>query len=151
MVRLIVVRLWFWAAVLRPLKHVVPVPVLVRLVHPRRATAKHASGLAGRLDTLFRARRPFPRRSPGNCLERAFGAYRLLCLAGEHPELVIGMRPSEPAGQVEGHTWVVVDGRAIGEDDGALAGFIRMAAFDAGGRLTRDAVPGPVGGGLDVA
>jgi hypothetical protein len=151
MVHSIVVRLWFWAAVLRPLKHVVPLPVLVRLVHPRRATAKHGSGLAGRLDALFRASGPFPRRSPGNCLERAFGAYRLLCLAGEHPELVIGMRPSGPAGQVDGHTWVVVDGRAIGEDDRTLADFIRVAAFDAAGRLTTDAVPGPVGGGPDVA
>jgi hypothetical protein len=133
--RLLAARLWFWAAVVRPLKHILPVVALVRVVHPRPAVPHRASGLAERLDALFRSPGRFPRRPPSNCLERALGAYRLLCRAGATPELVIGMRRG-PGDAIEGHTWVVVDGRPLGEEEGALAGFARILAFDAQGRQT---------------
>jgi hypothetical protein len=38
--------------------------------------------------------------------------------------------------RIEGHTWVVVDGRPLGEHPGALAGFAPVLAFDARGRQT---------------
>ena len=38
--------------------------------------------------------------------------------------------------RVEGHTWVVVDGRPLGEHPSALAGFEPVIAFDARGRQT---------------
>ena len=131
---LILARLWLWAALVRSLKHVLPIVVLVRLVHARPARDGQ-SGLAGRLDVLFRCTRHFPRRPPSNCLERSLGAYRLLCRAGAQPELVIGMKRAT-GGRIEGHTWVVVNGRPLAEDMGALAGFAPLLAFDAQGRRT---------------
>jgi transglutaminase superfamily protein len=129
---LLLVRLWLWAVLLRPLKHVLPIVALVRLVHARPARGGQ-SGLAGRLDVLFRYARRFPHRAPSNCLERSLGAYRLLCRAGAQPELVIGMKRTS-GGRIEGHTWVVVDARPLAEDTGALAGFAPLLAFDAHGR-----------------
>jgi Transglutaminase-like superfamily len=132
---LVVARLWFWAAVVRSLKHVVPVVTLVRIVHARPAGRQRASGLADRLDTLFRRTGRFPRRPPSNCLERSLGAYRLLCRAGAQPELVIGMKRG-PDDAIEGHTWVMVDGRPLGENQAVLAAFGRVLAFDVHGRQT---------------
>jgi hypothetical protein len=132
---LLLARLWFWAALVRSLKHVMPIVVLVRVVHARPAAGGSQSGLAGRLDVLFRRAGRFPRRPPSNCLERSLGAYRLLCRTGAQPELVIGMKRA-PGDRLEGHTWVVVDGRPLGEDTGALAGFAPVLAFDARGRQT---------------
>jgi hypothetical protein len=131
---LLLARVWLWAALVRSLKHVLPIVVLVRLVHARPARGGQR-GLAGRLDVLFRCARRFPRRPPSNCLERSLGAYRLLCRAGAQPELVIGMKRA-PGGRIEGHTWVVVDGQPLAEDKGALAGFAPLLAFDAQGRQT---------------
>jgi hypothetical protein len=132
---LVLARLWFWAAVVRPLKHVVPIMALARVVHARPVPRRRESGLADRLDVLFRSTGRFPSRPPSNCLERSLGAYRLLCLAGAQPELVIGMKRG-PGDRIEGHTWVVVDGRPLGETAGAVAGFARVLAFDARGRQT---------------
>jgi Transglutaminase-like superfamily len=132
---LLLARLWFWAAVVRLLKHVVTIVVLVRVVHAPPSAGGSQSGLAGRLDVLFRRAGRFPRRPPSNCLERSLAAYRLLCRAGAQPELVIGMKRAT-GGRIEGHTWVVVDGRPLGEDTDALAGFAPVLAFDARGRQT---------------
>jgi hypothetical protein len=133
--RLLVARLWLWAVILRPLKHAVPLGALVRLMRRRAASGPAHVELVGRLDRIFRSTARFPRRAPSNCIERALGAYRLLCRAGVRPELVVGVRRSAN-GTVDGHTWVVVDGRAVGEDDARVAAFTRLMAFDAGGHRT---------------
>jgi len=132
---LLLARLWFLAALVRSLKHVAPILVLVQVVHARPRAGSSQSDLADRLDALFRRAQRFPQRPPSNCLERSLGAYRLLCRAGAQPELVIGMKRA-PGRRIEGHTWVVVDGRPLGEDPSAVAGFAPMLAFDAQGRQT---------------
>ena len=132
---LLLARLWFWAALVRSLKHMVPIVALVRVVHARPAAGDSDGGLADRLDVLFRRAGRFPRRAPSNCLERSLGAYRLLCRVGAQPELVIGMTRA-PGDRLVGHTWVVVDGRPLGEDTAALVGFAPVLAFDARGRQT---------------
>jgi len=127
-------RLWFWAAVVRSLKHVVPLPTLVQVLHhsPRRSRAGRAAKVRRDLESFFgRTGRP-PWRAPANCLERSLGAYRLLCSAGAAPEIVVGIRRGAEGG-VDGHVWVVVDGRPLGEDEAFTAGYARVLAFDAAG------------------
>jgi hypothetical protein len=127
----IALRLWGWAAVLRILKHVVPLPMLVRLARraPRRGSAERlASNLAAYLDMSGR----FPFRPPANCLERSLGAYRLLCAVDASPSLVVGVRRS-PNG-VQGHVWVTTAGRAWGEREEDLATYATIVTFDATGR-----------------
>ena len=85
------------------------------------------------VESFLRQSGRLPRRPPANCLERSLGAYRLLCRAGASPALVVGMRRGSRTG-VDGHVWVVVDGRPLAEDETFLAGFGRVLAFDASGR-----------------
>jgi len=152
----ILVRLWIWAALLRVLKHLVPLPKLVTLAG--RSARKGADGggeFEARLAEYLERRDRFPFRAPGNCLERSLGAYCLLCARGRRPSLVVGIslqRPGpEPRAQspepgeaesrepkaespsVRGHVWVEVDGRPFGERAGELEGFTRVVMFDAEG------------------
>jgi hypothetical protein len=126
------IRLWTWAAMLRLLKHVVPMPMLVRLARTRPRPASATRDVKHRLREYLVSRRRFPFRAPANCLERSLGAYRLLCAAAADPELVVGVRRSERG--VEGHVWVTAGGSAWGERDEDLATFARIVTFDGSGR-----------------
>jgi hypothetical protein len=128
----IAARLWFWAAILRPVKHVLPLARLVRLVHRAPGARRNDTRVQQVEDALQRLGRA-PRRPPANCLERSLGAYRMLCEAGAAPQIVVGMRRGAGT-RVEGHVWVVVEGRALAEDDAFIATFSRVLAFDADGR-----------------
>ena len=125
------VRMWTWAALLRVLKHVLPMPTLVRLAQ-RGAHRGGQEELQERITAYLRTRGRFPFRPPGNCLERSLGAYRLLCQAGAGPELVVGVKRS--GSRVDGHVWVTVAGRAIGEEAEDLETFTTIVTFDASGR-----------------
>lgn len=130
---LVVVRMWASAAAVRPLKHVVALGTLVRWARTRPSMARSRE-LEGALESFMTAGGRFPRRAPGNCLERSLGAYRLLCTWGASPEIVVGVRRGSPLG-VEGHVWVVVDGRPFAEAQGALDGYVTIARYDADARL----------------
>jgi Transglutaminase-like superfamily len=126
-------RLWFWAAVVRPLKHILPLRTLVHLLHRSPRRLPDARRVHRELESFLRQTGRLPPRAPANCLERSLGAYRLLCRAGAAPAIVVGIRRGARTG-VDGHVWVVVDGRPLAEDESFLAGFGRVLAFDADGR-----------------
>ena len=130
-------RLWLWAAMLRGLKHVIPLETLVRLtrVTPR---SHAATGVQSQVEAFLERKGRFPFRPPANCLERSFGAYRLLCRAGADPELVVGVKRS-PGRGVEGHVWVRVAGRVLAEASDDVEGFTPIVIYDAGGRQRRTA------------
>ena len=131
------IRLWLWAAMLRGLKHVIPIATLVRLA--RVAPGRRAAALdASRLEGYLAMRGRFPFRPPSNCLERSLGAYRLLCRGGAEPELVVGVRRSPHRG-VEGHVWVSVAGRVLAETAEDVAGFTPIVTFNAGGSFAEGA------------
>jgi hypothetical protein len=141
---LLAARLWFWAAVVRPLKHIVPLRTLVQLLHRTPRRFSDARKVHQELESFFRRTGRLPRRPPANCLERSLGAYRLLCRAGAAPAIVVGVRRGSRSG-VDGHVWVVVDGRPLAEDDSFLAAFGQVLAFDASGRQTSAAERMPAG------
>ena len=128
----IAVRLWTWAAMLRLLKYIVPMPMLVRLACAAPRPGVTAPDVKRRLREYLESRRRFPFRAPANCFERSLGAYRLLCAAAADPELVVGVRRSDRG--VEGHVWVTAGGSALGERDEDLATFARIVTFDRSGR-----------------
>ena len=123
--------MWVWAAVLRPLKRVVPLETLVRLMH-RRPLGPRSPALEARLEGYIAQRARFPFRAPANCLERSLAAYRVLCARNAAPELVIGFRRT--AGEVRGHVWRTVDGRPLGESSATLANYTAVEVFDSEGR-----------------
>jgi Transglutaminase-like superfamily len=133
-------RVWLWAAIVRPLKHVIPLPALVGLARPRTRRAggpARSEPVERRLGAYLMRRGRFPARPPGNCLERSLAAYRLLCSAGAEARLVVGVRPSE--GGVEGHVWVVLNGRPFAES-APVTSYAAVVAFDAAGN--REEGPG---------
>ncbi len=125
----IAIRLWAWAALVRPLKYAVPLATLVRLAHTRSGAQARSLEFERRLEAYLGATGSFPRRAPGNCLERSLGAYRLLCAAHAAPTLVVGVRRSDASG-VEGHVWVVVDGRPLAERPGEVTTYTQILTFD---------------------
>lgn len=138
----IAVTMWAWAALLRPLKHLVPFDTLVRLVHPRRRAGRHED-VERAVERYLASSTPFPRRAPGNCLERSLAAYRLLCAAGANPMLVVGLRHGEGGG-LHGHVWLTIDGRVLAERPGDVALYTPLVRFDSSAR------PDPSGTSRDV-
>lgn len=133
-------RLWFWAAIVRPLKHVVPLGTLVHLVHRPPRTPPDGRRVE-QVQSLLKRTGRVPRRAPGNCLERSLGAYRLLCAAGAAPQIVVGVRRGAGT-RVDGHVWLMIDGRPLAEDEAFLAGFSRVLTFGPDGRQTSGAAGG---------
>jgi hypothetical protein len=122
-------RLWTWAGLLRPLKHIVPFGTLVRWASTAPRAARDRA-FERALETFVENGRRFPARAPGNCLERSLGAYRLLCASGGRPEVVVGIR-RDAGGGIEGHVWLAVDGRPFAEPPGALDGYVTLVRYDA--------------------
>ena len=129
---LAVARMWGWAAVLRPLKHVVPLGTLVRWARARPAKPRSPE-FERALESFLTAGGRFPRRAPGNCLERSLCVYRLLCERNADPEIAVGVRRGSPLG-LEGHVWLSVDGRPFAELPGALDGYVTVVRYGADGR-----------------
>jgi hypothetical protein len=140
---LLAARLWFWAAVVRPLKHVVPLGTLVCLAHRAARLRAGARGEAQQLEAFLQRTGRAPARAPANCLERSIGVYHVLCASGAAPEIVVGIRRGA-GNRVDGHVWVTLAGRPLAEDESFLATFARVLTFDAGGRQmpgTSDRLP----------
>ena len=131
---IIAVRLWSLAALLRLLKHVVPLDILVRLARvPAVATERRSPDYECALERYLASTGRFPMRAPGNCLERSLGAYRLLCAVNANPTLVVGVKRS-PTHGVQGHVWVMVDGRALAERPESVSTYTKIVSFDAQAR-----------------
>jgi hypothetical protein len=143
------VRIWTCAAVLRVLKRFVPLETLVRLVQrrPRGRPGDHTVAAAVH-EYLSRGGR-FPRRAPGNCLERSLAAYMVLCRAGAAPSLVVGVRRTAGA-SLDGHVWIVAGERPLGESPAFIAEFAPITVFGPDGRR-RSIVPARPAGDLRPA
>jgi transglutaminase superfamily protein len=135
---MLAMRIWFWAAVVRVLKHVVPLPLLVRWVRPRHQPAVEDGGALAALGAYLDRRGTFPSRPPGNCLDRSLAAYRVLCASGSHPRLVAGIRPL--GGGLDGHVWLVLNGVPFAER-ADVDRYVPIVSFDEHGQ--RDGSPGP--------
>jgi hypothetical protein len=132
----LLMRMLGWSVVLPIAKRMFPLPRLVRLMRPRKSTARRDSEREAAIASL--AAWVFKTRPPGardNCLERGLVAYRYLSRAGAGPELVIGVAKGTEG--VHGHAWVTVDGRAVHDSPATLAGFERVLAFRSDGTLIR--------------
>jgi transglutaminase superfamily protein len=125
----IAIRVWAWAATLRVLKRIVPLESLVRMMHRAPGSAPRSAAFERRLAEYLLREGRFPFRPPSNCLERSLASYRLLGRAGAQPELVVGFRPS-PIKHIEGHVWVIVDGRPFAERDVAVGTYTAAVTFD---------------------
>jgi hypothetical protein len=129
----LVLQFWGWAAILRPLKHVMSIRWLVRLVRTRRGPGCNVAREAAILQYMS-AKDRFPRRPPANCYERSLAAYRLLGAVGARPELRVGVR-RPGVGAIDGHVWVVLDGRPVAEAAGFIEQFTPILTVDADGHF----------------
>jgi hypothetical protein len=127
-----------WSLVLPVLKYTVSLPRLVRLMgcRPGRERDRRVEGQIIRFAwAIYRAR---PRRNRDNCLERSLLVLRYLSRAGAEPRLRIGARRRD---EVLGHAWVVLDDRPLFESVTSLDGFVVLAEFADGRRVSSEAEP----------
>jgi Transglutaminase-like superfamily/Coenzyme PQQ synthesis protein D (PqqD) len=133
----IVVRMSAWSLVLPVLKHVLPLPTLVRLM----ARPAEGSRSADAEEQIVKwARRVYRLRKPGTCLERSLLAYRYLSRAGAAPRLVLGMEREERG--LLGHAWVLLDDTPLYQSHASLEAFLPVVEFAPDGSFA----PIPVGG-----
>ncbi|PYR38106.1 MAG: lasso peptide biosynthesis B2 protein [Acidobacteria bacterium] len=125
----LIARMMPWRVVLPVAKRVIPLSTLVsvmalprRFLERRPLREKRVASLAHRVSGLGA-------RSPANCLERSLLAYRFLSEMGAGPRLVLGVR--KQGATVEGHAWVEVDGRAMGEPAPQDLGYAPTTSFAA--------------------
>ncbi|HEX6211614.1 MAG TPA: lasso peptide biosynthesis B2 protein [Methylomirabilota bacterium] len=128
-------ELWGWAVVLRPLKHLVPLPLLVRLSRWSRWRRPSAATVALLRRQMAPAAVPDV-RLPGNCLERSLAVYRLLCRTEGAAQVVVGVRREGHQG-IDGHVWLLLDGEPLWDSPEFLAAYEAVLAFDGAGRLRR--------------
>ena len=121
-----------WSAALPLLKRIVPLRRLARLMSGRPAARRQSDAVARveRLATAIYGRR-VPLRD--NCLERSLLVYHFLSLAGAEPRLTVGVRKGEET--LDGHVWVVADGRLVADQHASLQEFTPLVIFGAGGRI----------------
>ena len=87
-------------------------------------------------------------RTDRRCLARSLALYRALSHAGAAPQLWIGFR--KLAGRVDGHAWVTVDGRPVGEAEALMAALTPTCGFGAGGEaIALDGETGTATSGRD--
>lgn len=125
-------RTMIWAFCLSVLKHLLPLPTLVRLVRSRASGRERQPGRDEQLVTFARWSCRLTTSRGGNCLARGLVLYRYLGAFGAQPELRVGFSRGD-AGRVLGHAWVVVDGQPVGEDVTSLAPFDITVAFGPSG------------------
>jgi Transglutaminase-like superfamily len=125
-------RMFGWRVAIRPLKGLLPLPRLVRLMRrapgsPHRRAAREAR-VVSLSHRLCRGR-----LREGSCLERSLLTYRFLAEAGAEPRLVIAVRRGGKS--LEWHAWVTRDGQAVHESDESLSGYLPVVIFDTRGAV----------------
>jgi hypothetical protein len=79
---------------------------------PRLPDAARAARIVTRVARLRLFDLPF---FPRICLRRSLALYHVLGRMGHPVSIHIGVRPGE--GDLKGHSWVTIDGKAVGERD----------------------------------
>ncbi|WP_420456084.1 lasso peptide biosynthesis B2 protein [Rubrivirga sp.] len=92
------------------LKRFVSLPTLVRHIASPR-TRREAVDVDGAIRVVKGVLRRVYRRD--YCLPQSLVLYRILARAGRQPRLQIGVRHDGPG--LDGHAWVTLDGRPLGE------------------------------------
>jgi Transglutaminase-like superfamily len=118
-----------WAVALPLLKHALRLETLTRLAwaEPRRRTVADVDKVVALSGLLTRRRA----RSRGACYERSLLSFRFLSQARANPTLVVAVRRA--GGAVDVHSWVTVDGAAVGEP-AAIEEFAPVVSYGRGGR-----------------
>jgi hypothetical protein len=123
----LICRMAVWAIVLPPLKRVVRLEILARIMWSDAARG------ASDTDKVIALSRLLTRRtasSAGSCYERSLLAYRFLSQRGAEVSLVAAVKKEH--GSVTGHAWVTVDGAPVGESD-AIEDFVPVVVYGRGG------------------
>jgi Transglutaminase-like superfamily len=130
----LLVRMVAWSALLPVLKHLLSLPVLVRLMWAGKGRGQRWPEREQRMVQLafwlYRSRRPTAR---GRCLERSLLLYRFLSLSHASPQLVAGV--CKRGAGLLGHAWVSVEGQPVGESVAAVSEFVPVLMAGPGGQV----------------
>ena len=121
-------RMTAWALALLVLRRFVPLARLARAVsRSRSGRARQPERERRIVEFSRRLFGPLASRA-GSCYPRSLLSFRFLAAANARPRLCVGMRRRE--GSIEGHAWVVVDGRPLGECVEELGGYTVVFELD---------------------
>jgi hypothetical protein len=125
-------RLLPWYVAFGVLRHVVPLPRLARWAWhapsgPRNREFERK--VTGRVERLRR----ILERGRGDCLQSSLLLYRELSRSGADPTLVVGFRRDQ--GRMQGHAWVLADGRPVAASQDSIDGFAPTFGFGRSGTL----------------
>lgn len=127
-----IARLLPWYLAFGLLRHIVPLPWLARWAWHAPSGARHREHdqkIAGRVAWLRRRLE----HGRGDCLQSSLVLYRELSRSGADPTLVVGFRRDH--GRMQGHAWVLADGRPVAASDDSLEGFAPTFGFGRRGTL----------------
>ena len=129
----LLLRAFMWRLALPFLKHLVPLPTLVRVLcaKPLANTLDARQRRLSRLESVRQLLAEGGRLAvSSNCLERSLMLYRFLTEAGAGPQLVMGVSKGNTG--VAGHAWIEIDGQALA--DATTDSFAPILIFGAEGR-----------------
>jgi hypothetical protein len=127
-----IARLLPWYLAFGALRHVVPLPWLARWSWHAPTSERDRSHEQRLVARVVRLRHALD-RGRGDCLQSSLVLYRELSRTGADPTLVVGFRRTN--GRMQGHAWVLADGRPVGEAQDALDGFAPTFGFGRHGTL----------------
>jgi hypothetical protein len=125
-------RLLPWYLAFGALRHFVPLPWLARWAWRASSGERDLEFEQKLAARVIRLRRTLE-RGRGDCLQSSLVLYRELSRAGADPTLVVGFRRTN--GRMQGHAWVLAEGRPVGESQDALDGFAPTFGFGRHGTL----------------
>jgi hypothetical protein len=129
---LLAMRMLGWRISIGPLKVLLPLPRLVRLMHKSTDARDRCAAREVRIVSLSH-RLCRGRLREGSCLERSLLTYRFLSEAGAEPTLVVAVRQGNDT--LEWHAWVTRDRRPVQETDESLSGYLPVLIFGPRGTL----------------
>jgi hypothetical protein len=125
-------RLLPWYLAFGALRHLVPLPWLARWAWRASSRERDLEFEQKLVARVIRLRHTLE-RGRGDCLQSSLVLYRELSRAGADPTLVVGFRRTN--GRMQGHAWVLTEGRPVGESQDALDGFAPTFGFGRHGTL----------------
>ena len=111
-------RLLPWYLAFGALRHLVPLPWLARWAWRASSGERDLEFEQKLAARVIRLRRTLE-GGRGDCLQSSLVLYRELSRAGADPTLVVGFRRAN--GRMQGHAWVLAEGRPVGESQDASA------------------------------
>jgi len=108
------IRVGVWIALVTLLLRLVSMPRMMRMLAPRKISAKKwpRSKIVNFASFWLGRERAFYQRS---CLKRSLVLFRYLNMQSDPAQFIIGVRKEK--GELRGHSWIMIEGKPLFDDE----------------------------------